>query len=115
MLVAVEEAHIHCSKHVPLLQKLRKDIHWGTDNKPDKGGDAFKAKTCPRPWDRADRQQLLELYTRIESMVNEELPLLYLHHVTALQAGVRHLKGYQPALSGLFSTRGGGVRTAWLA
>jgi peptide/nickel transport system substrate-binding protein len=63
----------------------------------------------------ADRQQRLELYTRIENIVNEELPLLYLHHITALQAGARHLKGYQPALSGLFSTRGGGVRTAWLS
>ena len=63
----------------------------------------------------ADRQQRLELYTRIENIVNEKLPLLSLHHVTALQAGGLHLQGYQPALSGLFSTRGGGIRTAWLA
>jgi predicted pyridoxine 5'-phosphate oxidase superfamily flavin-nucleotide-binding protein len=54
ILVEVEEAYIHCSKHVPLLQKLRKDIHWGTDNERDKGGDAFKAKACPRPWDNDD-------------------------------------------------------------
>ena len=39
-----------------------------------------------------DRQQRLELYTRIENIVNEELPLLYLHHVTALQAGGRASK-----------------------
>jgi len=63
----------------------------------------------------ADRRQRLEIYTMIESIVNEELPLFYLHHMTALQAGALHLKGYQPALSGLFSTRGGGIRTAWLA
>lgn len=50
ILVAVEEAYIHCSKHVPLLQKLDKAIHWGTDDERYKGGDAFKAKTCPRPW-----------------------------------------------------------------
>ena len=50
MLVEVEEAYIHCSKHVPLLQKLDKDIHWGTDDENYKGGDAFKAKACPRPW-----------------------------------------------------------------
>ena len=57
MLVEVEEAYIHCSKHVPLLQKLRKDIHWGTDDEHDKGGDAFKAKACPRPWDKDSTKQ----------------------------------------------------------
>jgi len=31
-----------------------------------------------------------------------------------LEAGVMHLKGYQPAISGPFSTAGGGIRTAWL-
>jgi len=63
----------------------------------------------------ADKQKRLELYAVIESIVNEELPILYIHHLTALQAGAMHLKGYQPAISGPFSTRGGGIRTAWLA
>jgi len=63
----------------------------------------------------ADRQQRLELYTEIDSIVNEELPLLYLHHLTLLEAGVLSLQGYQPAISGLFSTQGAGVRTAWLS
>jgi peptide/nickel transport system substrate-binding protein len=63
----------------------------------------------------ADTQQRLELYTAIESLVNEELPLLYLHHLTALQAGTIRLQGYQPAISGPFSIRGGGIRAAWLA
>ena len=63
----------------------------------------------------ADKQKRLELYTAIESLVNEELPLLYLHHLTALQAGAIRLQGYQPAISGPFSIRGGGIRTAWLA
>jgi len=62
-----------------------------------------------------DRQTRLELYTAIESLVNEELPILYLHHLTALQAGAMHFKDYQPAISGPFSIRGGGIRTAWLA
>ena len=44
IVVEVEEAYIHCSKHVPLLQKLDKSIHWGTDDERAKGGDAFKAK-----------------------------------------------------------------------
>ncbi|MGE3540002.1 MAG: pyridoxamine 5'-phosphate oxidase family protein [Candidatus Tectimicrobiota bacterium] len=50
ILVEVDEAYIHCSKHVPLLQKLDKEIHWGTDDELAKGGDAFKARACPRPW-----------------------------------------------------------------
>ena len=62
----------------------------------------------------ADRKKRLELYAAIDSIVNEELPLLYLHHVTLLEAGSLHLKGYQPSVSGAFSTRGGGIRTAWM-
>jgi len=50
ILVEVEEAYIHCSKHVPLLKKLDKKIHWGTDDENYKGGDYFKAKACSRPW-----------------------------------------------------------------
>src|SRR5262244_365140 len=63
----------------------------------------------------ADKQKRLELYAAIDSIVNDELPILYIHHLTALQAGAMNLKGYQPAISGAFSTRGGGIRTAWLA
>jgi peptide/nickel transport system substrate-binding protein len=61
------------------------------------------------------RQKRLELYGEIESIVNEELPFLYIHNLTLLEAGVMNLKGYQPAASGLFTTKGGGIRTAWLA
>jgi peptide/nickel transport system substrate-binding protein len=62
----------------------------------------------------ADRKKRLELYAAVDSIVNEELPLLYLHHLTLLEAGSTHLKGYQPSVSGAFSTRGGGIRTAWM-
>ena len=62
----------------------------------------------------ANKQKRLELYTEIDSLVNEELPLLYLHHMTLMTAGVTNLQGYQPAISGAFSTSGGGIRTAWL-
>ena len=48
--VHVEEAYIHCSKHIPLLKKLDKELHWGTDDEVRKGGDYFKAKRCARPW-----------------------------------------------------------------
>jgi ABC-type transport system substrate-binding protein len=63
----------------------------------------------------ADKRQRLELYTALDSMINEELPLLYIQHITMLEAGVMHLKGYQPAIFGAFSTQGAGLRTAWLA
>lgn len=50
ILIQVEEAYIHCSKHIPLYQKLEKGIDWGTDDEYKKGGDAFGAKVCWRPW-----------------------------------------------------------------
>jgi predicted pyridoxine 5'-phosphate oxidase superfamily flavin-nucleotide-binding protein len=46
VLVHVEEAYIHCSKHIPLLARRQKEIHWGTDDPQRKGGDYFLAKHC---------------------------------------------------------------------
>lgn len=54
ILVEVEEAYIHCSKHVPLFQKLDKDIEWGTDDETLKGGDFFRAKVSARPLVKSD-------------------------------------------------------------
>lgn len=42
--VDVEEAYIHCSKHVPLMKRLDKQIEWGTDDETAKGGDFFGIK-----------------------------------------------------------------------
>jgi predicted pyridoxine 5'-phosphate oxidase superfamily flavin-nucleotide-binding protein len=47
-LVEVEEAYLHCSKHVPRLLPAGKEIDWGTDDPVKKGGDYFGV--------RADRQ-----------------------------------------------------------
>ncbi|WP_051831442.1 pyridoxamine 5'-phosphate oxidase family protein [Streptomyces violens] len=45
--VEVEEAYIHCAKHIPHLQKVprqeRGDRAWGTDDMKRKGGDFFGA------------------------------------------------------------------------
>ena len=57
VVVEVEEAYIHCAKHIPLLKKLDKEVHWGTDNGTHKGGDHFKAKVSPRPWGVADKKE----------------------------------------------------------
>jgi predicted pyridoxine 5'-phosphate oxidase superfamily flavin-nucleotide-binding protein len=48
VFVDVQEAYIHCSKHVPLFQKLDKHINWGTDDEASKGGDFFQAKSSSR-------------------------------------------------------------------
>jgi peptide/nickel transport system substrate-binding protein len=61
-----------------------------------------------------DRQKRLELYAAVDSVINEEVPILYLHHLTLLEAGSMKLKGYKPAVSGAFSIKGGGIRTAWI-
>ncbi len=41
ILVTVEEAYIHCAKHVPRLEKVEKKIHWGSDDDSHKGGRFF--------------------------------------------------------------------------
>ena len=47
-MVSVAEAYIHCSKHIPRMQKIHEEIQWGTDDVRVKGGDYFKAKDSPR-------------------------------------------------------------------
>lgn len=44
VVVKVDEAYIHCSKHIPHLKKIEKEINWGTDDPEQKGGDYFKVK-----------------------------------------------------------------------
>jgi predicted pyridoxine 5'-phosphate oxidase superfamily flavin-nucleotide-binding protein len=49
VLVTVEEAYIHCSKHIPRLAKADEEARqWGTDDVRAKGGDYFQAKSSPR-------------------------------------------------------------------
>ena len=43
-LVQVEEAYIHCRKHIPHLRRVGADESWGTDDSLRKGGDFFGAK-----------------------------------------------------------------------
>ena len=42
VIVTIDEAYIHCSKHVPKLVKQEKKILWGTDNKKEKAVDFFE-------------------------------------------------------------------------
>ena len=41
VVITVEEAYIHCSKHVPRLQKMQKKIDWGTDDTVAKSDNYF--------------------------------------------------------------------------
>ncbi|MEQ1794412.1 MAG: pyridoxamine 5'-phosphate oxidase family protein [Nitrospira sp.] len=47
ILVNIEEAYVHCSKHVPLMKRLDKHIAWGSDDEFVKGGDFFRTKQAP--------------------------------------------------------------------
>lgn len=49
IVIDVEEAYIHCSKHIPLLKRLDKQIDWGSDDDASKGGNYFKTKPAPKP------------------------------------------------------------------
>jgi NAD(P)H-nitrite reductase large subunit/predicted pyridoxine 5'-phosphate oxidase superfamily flavin-nucleotide-binding protein len=48
VVVSVDEAYMHCSKHIPMMQKVDHDVQWGTDDARAKGGDYFKADKVPR-------------------------------------------------------------------
>ena len=47
IVITVDEAYIHCSKHVPSLEKKDKEIRWGTDNREAKSDNYF-LKTARR-------------------------------------------------------------------
>tara|TARA_R110002072_G_scaffold145460_1_gene291916 strand:+ start:53760 stop:54344 length:585 start_codon:yes stop_codon:yes gene_type:complete len=41
VVVKIEEAYIHCSKHVPRVQRTAKQIDWGTDDPAAKSSEFF--------------------------------------------------------------------------
>jgi len=44
VVVDVEEAYIHCRKHIPRMERVSQRRAWGTDDPARKGGDYFHAK-----------------------------------------------------------------------
>jgi predicted pyridoxine 5'-phosphate oxidase superfamily flavin-nucleotide-binding protein len=50
VVVEVEEAYIHCAKHIPRMVKAPRERAWGTDDVRRKGGDFFSASQESRPW-----------------------------------------------------------------
>jgi peptide/nickel transport system substrate-binding protein len=60
-----------------------------------------------------DADKRIEIYTEVENMVNEDLPLLYTHFVPLLQAGTNRLQNFRSSNFGPFSTSMGGIRSAY--
>jgi hypothetical protein len=48
VIVAVDEAYMHCSKHVPMMQKVDHEVDWGTYDVRAKGGDYFGADSVQK-------------------------------------------------------------------
>jgi uncharacterized protein len=68
VVVTVEEAYIHCAKHIPRLLKLPHGRAWGTDDTRRKGGDYFGAAAArgggtgyPAPAPRRPVEQTAEV------------------------------------------------------
>jgi hypothetical protein len=40
--VHIEEAYVHCRKHIPRLTKQTRRRNWGSDDAQSKGGDYFE-------------------------------------------------------------------------
>lgn len=57
VVVQLEEAYIHCRKHIPRMAPVPRRRSWGTDDTMRKGGDYFAAKGTPRPWHQTETQR----------------------------------------------------------
>jgi uncharacterized protein len=44
VVIAVDEAYIHCRKHIPRMARVAERREWGTDDPARKGGDYFGAR-----------------------------------------------------------------------
>ena len=57
VVVDVEEAYIHCRKHIPRMERVTQKREWGTDDPARKGGDFFGAKGTPLRTPRPPRRR----------------------------------------------------------
>ncbi|HEY8373708.1 MAG TPA: pyridoxamine 5'-phosphate oxidase family protein [Pseudonocardiaceae bacterium] len=57
VVVEVEEAYIHCRKHIPRMIPVARNRAWGTDDVKRKGGDYFGAKAEAKPWKSEDESR----------------------------------------------------------
>ncbi|MGE0223273.1 MAG: ABC transporter substrate-binding protein [Acetobacteraceae bacterium] len=122
----------------PVLREKYRKNDWGIDStatsyRPDPDGwysrwvhsdgaegklrSGFKTEKTDKLIEEArltlDENKRKELYTEVDSIMNDEAAIIYSHAVPLTSAGVKRLKGYAPAIAGPFTWHGGGVRTAW--
>lgn len=65
VVVDVEEAYVHCRKHIPRMARVQERRAWGTDDTLRKGGDFFGAKGTPARLPRPEpRRRLMAGVTR---------------------------------------------------
>lgn len=79
IMVEVEEAYIHCSKHIPLLKKAEKEISWGTDDDGLKRSDFFGLGNVPlyqRIGGESAIQAIIETVTRKLLLDDKLKPIL---------------------------------------
>jgi uncharacterized protein len=57
VVVAVDEAYVHCRKHIPRMMHVPHRRAWGTDDARSKGGDYFGAANSPSPWSAPPDEQ----------------------------------------------------------
>ena len=57
VVVEVEEAYIHCRKHIPRMERVTQRRAWGTDDPARKGGDFFETKGTPQRAPRTARRR----------------------------------------------------------
>lgn len=62
VLAEVDEAYIHCRKHLPRLRPIEdgESAAWGTDDTRSKGGDFFAARETASPWSAGRERRPLE-------------------------------------------------------
>lgn len=62
--VRVEEAYVHCRKHIPHLAKQPRRRQWGTDDSQSKGGDYFEVSVTNTPQHAARPPLLRPFWSR---------------------------------------------------
>jgi predicted pyridoxine 5'-phosphate oxidase superfamily flavin-nucleotide-binding protein len=73
VVVEVDEAYIHCRKHIPRMAKVAERREWGTDDPGRKGGDYFAARGTPARTARSAARRRLPNATHLTGGVSRVL------------------------------------------
>lgn len=62
-----------------------------------------------------DRKKRLEIYTDLETLIMDDLPLLYTNYVQLMSAATSNVNNYAPTFCGPYGYSNGGVRATWIS